>query len=432
MSLTCQGLTVDCLDTSRFKIGRSGYTGAPIPQAIVLHRLQAESVAMYRNSLCSPLPKFLCPSPFDPCAFPATVNPKGVHFTVTKTAITQLAELSSTTFGIDFINGTWPGILALLPITDPNGPFIHIAIDTNCGDLLTSLLCCIGVSLNRSLPIITAGDLQTDRESFPVDPSLQTQVDTCVANGGFLNPPNIFDLEERVNALEQCCLEARSDILTLKEDVELLNGRLTLVEQKQTAQQNQINYILDQITILPTLLEQITNLTNIVDGILTRCCPAPVAAECFHYQLLPGDEMLVTPNQCIWLNLPTKIEDRDNPNCVTGCCGPIVKPGPLWRADLSVSDCNSCSTWQIDASVRFRLAPACAGKKYEMYLVACGKKYLMDSFTVTSTVAQAITLTGNFLLPAGCADVHLLICTSDDTAKSAAIVEYGFIKGCCV
>lgn len=432
MSLTCQGLTVDCLDTSRYKSGRSGYTGAPIPQAIVLHRLQGESVAMYRNSLCSSLPKFLCPSPFDPCAFPPTVNPKGVHFTVTSTAITQLAELSATTFGIDFINGTWPGITALMPITDPNGPFIHIAIDTNCADLLVSLLCCIGVSLERSLPIITAGDLQTDRESFPVDPSLQTQVDLCVANGGFLNPPTVFDLEERVEALEVCCLETKSDIITLQEDVQLLNGRMTVAEQKITGLQNQMATVLEQVAVIPSILEQLLTLTNLVDDILTRCCPQKLDSECFHYQLLPGDEMLITPNQCVWLNLPTKIEDRDNPNCQTGCCGPIVKPGPLWRADLSISDCNSCTTWQIDASVRFRLAQACAGKKYEMFLIACGKKYLMASYTVPSTGVQAITLTGNFLLPAGCSDVHLLICTSDDSIKSASIVEFGFIKGCCV
>jgi hypothetical protein len=343
----------------------------------------------------------------------------------------QYVELSNTAFGIDYLLGsTWPGLLALQPITDVNGPFIHIVVDGDCANNLLILLCCIGVALQRSLPIIAASDLQIDRPEIVLNPSIQTQVDDCVASGGFLNPPSIFDLEHRVDALEECCQNNSSDIVVLKTDLKLLTDRVKIAENDIDALQANVADIYEQIAVIPALVSAVTVLQNLVADILTRCCPAKTAATCFRYQLQAGSEMLVTPNQCVWLNLPTKLEDRDGGTC-PNCCAAIVKPGPLWMADLSCSDCNSCLTWDLRATVRFRLAQWCAGKKASLYIVSCGKKYLLAEKTIATTGQQSVTLTGTFLLPCGCTDVHLLVCDSDDKIVPSHVVEFAEFRGCC-
>lgn len=434
MSLSCPGLNIGKQHASRYKIGRSGYTGAPIPKAIVLHELADISAETFAQQLCSALPRYLCePDPVT-CAYPYNKNPKGVHFVVTNGYYTQYAELSATTLGLDYINGTWPGLIALQPITDVNGPFVHVALDSscNCADKLIQLLCCIGVELGLSLPILAASDLQLDRPTITLNPMLQAQVDNCVASGGFLNPPTVFDLEDRVEELELCCATNTSRIIQLESQVTILNGRVLTLEDQMLAAQAKIAELYEKVAIIPALQQQIITLTNLVQDILSRCCPTAGQAQCFNYRLTAGDEMLLTPNQCIWLNLPKKIEDRDNPSCANGCCPPIVSPGPLWMANLSnVENCQSCAVWSLDATVRFRLAQWCAGKKAQLYLVACGVKYLLDEEIITFTGTQQVTLTGSFLLDSGCTDVHLLVCTDDDLITTAKVVEYASFKGCC-
>lgn len=427
MTLSCPGIQQATLDGSRWHAGRTGYTGAPVPAAIVLHQLQGMSLEAYFDQLRSPAPRFLCnPDPVT-CAYPYTVNPLGVHFGVNDTAMIQFAEIGVTTLGLDYLDGNWPGLAGLAPITDINGPFIHVVVDTCCSDTVQTLLCCIAVYLGTSLPIVSAGDLQTDRPVIILNPSLQTAVDDCFASGGFIEPPTIFDLQDRVEQLEICCFTNTSDIVLLKaSDIEQ-NIRITSLEERMTTVEEKIVDIYDKIAIIPTLVAQVQVLIDQVQDILTRCCPKKNAAVCAHYQLLPGDEMLITPNQAVWLNLPTRIEDRDDPNCTTGCKGPIVKPGPLWMACLD----DSC-TWSIDATVRFRLGMWCAGKLARLTLVACGKKYVIAEQVITSTGTQAITLTGNFILPGGCCDVHLLVFTDDDKIASAKVVEFADFKACCV
>lgn len=427
MPLSCPALITTSLDTSRFLPGRTGYNGAPAPAAIVIHELVDISMEAYRNQACSPLPKFLCnPDPIS-CAYPQTENPKSVHFGVTETGYVQFAELTDTTLGIDYIDGTWTGLPALLPITSVNGPFIHVAMESGCqcSASLVTLLCCVAMDLGVSLPIIAASDLQLSRQEIIISPMIQNQVDTCFASGGFVNPPNLFDLQEEIEQLQECCLTNTSDIAELKEGLQLTNNRVLILEDQVTGILSKVEYILDQIAVIPTLVEQITVLSNQVQNILQNCCSTPQQAVCFNYQLVAGQEMLVTPNQPVWLNLPTRIEDRDDPNCTTGCEGPIVRPGPLWMANLQ--DC----TWALEASVRFRLTQWCAGKKASLYLVACGKKYLLAEETIQSTGTQAVTLTGTFLLPPGCSDVHLLVASSDDKITDAKIVEFAYFKGCC-
>lgn len=438
MSIECPGLIArsNCTDvsTSRVTQGRFGYTGAPIPVAIVLHKLVNQSAASWNDQVATPLPHFLCGIPTaDGClVFPTTHNPKSAHFLVTAIGAVQYAELSATTLGLDYLlNSSWPGLTALLPIADINAPFIHVIVDGDCANSLVTLLCCIGIELERSLPIIAASDLQSDRPELFINPSTQVQVDDCVASGGFPEQASIATLTNRVETLETCCLTNTSDIVLLKSDVVQLNGKVSVLQSKVLTLEEKVIDIYQKIAVIPALVAQITTLTNQVADILTRCCPKKTETTCFRYQLLPGSEMLVTANQCIWLNLPTKVEDRDNPNCTTGCCGTIVKPGPLWVADLSCSDCNSCGTWSLSATVRFRLAQWCSGKKASIYLIACGHKYLLAEQIISTTGPQVVTLTGTFLLPCDCSDVHLLVCDSDDKIVTAHIIEFAEFRGCC-
>jgi hypothetical protein len=237
----------------------------------------------------------------------------------------------------------------------------------------------------------------------------------------------VFDLEDRVDELEACCLKNSGDIVVLRQDLTVLTGRVAAAELDIDLLQTQVAQLFEITAVIPALVDQVTTLINQVADILARCCPPKLVADCFNYQLLPGDEMLVTPNQCVWLNLPTRIIDREEPNCTTGCKGPIVKPGPLWMANLC--DC----TWSLKATVRFRLAQWCAGKKASLYLVACGKKYLLAEQLIASEGLQVVTLTGTFLLPTPpcCSDVHLLVCSSDDKITTAKIVEFASFEGCC-
>lgn len=403
----CSISHTDVVGECRIENGRAGYNGSPTPKAIVLHPMQGISPEAYEDLIRSPLPKFIAGSTY----------PKSVHFIVTDNYAIQFAEIADTTFGIDyFLNPTWPGLNPLLPVTDVNGPFIHVALFTS--ELLTSslinLLCCINVSLNTNLPIIASSDLQSDRQQLIIDPSLISQVDTCVENGGIdPDPPNIFDLEQRVIALEACCIETRAAIVVLDGRLDVLEPIVAEHETRLDAIDEALEEINEVIAIIPTLQEQINILINQVQNILLNCCPTPPDQTCFRYQLLPGDEMVVTPFQGIWLNLPTKVEDATPPLVITG---------PLWRARLL--DC----TWNLEAIVRFRLTGWCIGKKAQLYLVACGEQYLLAETTIASTGSQSITLTGDFLLPPGCTDVHLLVRSTDDDPK---VIEFAEFKGCC-
>lgn len=423
------------LNSSRYTPGHVGYQGAPAVQAIVLHLLQGITPDAYADQMVSPLPRFLCgvPGPSGCAEFPNTINPKSVHFVVTPTSITQYAEITNTTLGIDYLlNPAWPGLTALIPITDVNGPWIHVALTSlELTESIVTLLCCIGLAVGQSLPIIAASDLQSDRPVIVLSTSLQTQVDSCVAAGGVQEPPDIFDLEDRVDALEVCCLNNTTAITVLQANALALTGRVVVLEGKVSAIETSILNILDQLAPVAGLVAQVATLTNLVSDILVRCCPAQLESSCFNYQLLPGSEMLITPNQPVWLNLPTKIEDRDGQGCPQ-CCPAIVTPGPLWAANLCDTPCG-CAIWSLEATVRFRLAQWCAGKKASLYLVACGVKYLLAEQTIATTSPQSVTLTGEFLLPTPpcCSDVHLLVATNDDNITSAKVVEFAQFKGCC-
>lgn len=438
MPINCPSVaTTRCsINECRVYAGHSGYAGQPRIQAIVLHLLKGVGVEQYRSSLLSPCTNFRCSGPAN-CVdgVSGSLNPKGVHFIVTESSIQQLAEISSSTLGFDyFFNPTWPNLIDLVPLTDVNGPFIHIAIDTEqLTSTLINLLCCLSIELGYPVPIIAASDLQGDRPPLTIGTSLIAQVDACIENGGVPTPPTVADLEARVDALEECCLDNTSRIIVLEGQVSTLNTKVSNLETRMTGAEASIAYILEQIAILPTLITQIQTLTQQVADILSRCCPKQPDSACFHYQLTPGNEMLITPNQPVWLNLPTKIEDRE----VTCGNGNIVLPGPLWMANLcKKDDCGSVicdGSWNLEAQVRFRLSQWCAGRKVQLFLVACGVKYLLAEKVIATNAAQVVTLSGTFLLPAEpcCSDVHLLVSTNDDNTASGKVVEFASFKGCC-
>lgn len=397
-------------ESCRIKNGRTGYVGAPNAKAIVLHPITTISADAYEDLLSTPVP------PYD-----SSTLPKSVHFIVTDTSAIQLAELSDTTFGLDyFLNPTWPDLAPLLPVTDVNGPFIHVALfGPQLSNSLVTLLCCINVTLGYNLPIISSHDLQSDRPELVIDPTLIAEVDVCVEAGGIdPNPPNIYNLEERVIALEACCVANTTAVAAHEIRLDNLEAYDLTVETRLDALETRTTALEGIVAIIPSLQSQIEILQNLIINIQNNCCPEPPTSTCWQYQLLPGDEMVITPNQAVWLNLPTEIEDTDPP---------IVLTGPLWRAILPACGTN----WQIDATVRFSLTGWCIGKKAQLYLVACGNTYLIAETTIASTGPQSITLNGNFLLPGTpqCSDVHLEVRSTDADPK---VVEFANIRGCCV
>lgn len=424
MALNCLGVIprVSCDDIAPCRVLPDRSVS---PIAIVIHLLSGIGPEAYNDFLASPCTNFKCPPNTLGCSDPqGTLNPKSVHFLVTQTGAIQYAELTRVTLGIDYLlNPTWPGISEIDP-AQLNERLIHVAISAT--DLLSSslitLLCCIGIELGLDLPIIAASDLQADRPPLIINPSIPATVSNCILSGGVTPTPSIDTVIDDIEQLQQCCTDNTSAIIVLQGSVTDLNSRVSSLETRTTLLETKVEDIQTTIAVIPALVEQVTTLINQVNDILTRCCPQPPVNKCIRYQLLPGDEMLITPNQPVWLNLPTKIED-----VAVADGGPLVMPGPLWQAKLC-----ECA-WRINALVRFRLASWCAGRKASLYLVACGKKYLIAEQVIASTGTQAVTLTGEFLLPGNpcCSDVHLLVATNDDNTTSAKVVEFAEISACC-
>lgn len=328
----------------------------------------------------------------------------------------QYIRLSNTALGLDYLlNATWPGITNLIPIEDVNAPFIHIGLLTDqlCGNVI-ELLCCISTLYDYPLPIVAASDLQSDRPIIEINPSLITQVDNCVASGGIIDPPNVYDLTDRVIALEICCFDNTSAINRLKPRVRALERRTDAIEFRLGNIDSNIATLYEIVSVIPALQAAIELLQQQIGGLIDTCCPVSSDPDCFHYQLLPSQEMVITPNQPVHINLPTKIEDTTPPTVI---------PGPLWRAKL-LGTCN----WRLEGIVRLRLAQWCVGKKAVLRLVVCGVRYVLDEYVAASTGFQQATLSfSNYFIPPGCDNVYLEVSVNDDVAK---IIEFAQFKGC--
>lgn len=303
-----------------------------------------------------------------------------------------------------------------MPITDVNGPFIHIGIINDCsksGNLLR-LLCCIANELCYIPDIVTSHDLQDDRPEIDLDPSLQSQFNDCVYANQIPDPVNIYSLEDRVEELEICCIDNKTQISLLKQRMSAAESKISNHEVRITNIENSIIAINAQVAQIPAILAQLQILTDQVQHILTNCCPANPDNICIQYQLNPGNQMLIPPRQPVHLNLPLKVSDSEPPKVITG---------PLWKADLS-GDCS----WPIDATVRFRLSHWCGNRSVNLLLSVCGVIYTIGTYDIPSDGQQVVTISGNFLLPApGCNNVFLYVSQDDDAPH---IVEFADFKAC--
>lgn len=372
-----------------------------------MHPIVGIGPEAYEGFISSPLTSFDTGS----------TNPKSVHFLVTDTAIIQYAELASTTFGLDYLKGaTWPGLIPLMPITDVNGPFIHVGIINDCsksGNLLR-LLCCIAAELCYIPDIVTSHDLQCDRPEIELDPSLQTQFNDCVYSNQLPEPVNIYNLEDRVEELERCCIDNITQIGFLKQRVSAAEQKISNHEVRITNLETSIAAINNQVALIPSILAQLQILTDQIQNIITNCCPINPDNVCIQYQLNPGNQMLVPPRQPLHLNLPLRISDSEPSKVITG---------PLWKADLS-GDCS----WTIDATVRFKLSHWCSNRTVKLLLSVCGVQYLIGEYVTASEGLQVVSLSGNFLLPApGCNNVFLYVSQDDDIPH---IIEFADFKAC--
>ena len=395
----------ECL--ARITPGHHGYRGAPTPQAIVLHKISVD-LTTFEGEMYLPLAQDWNTQ--------GHVHPLSVHFVVTPTSAIQYAEVTDTTLGLDYLTQTtWPWLVHLFPLNDVNSPFIHIGLtDTNClNSFLINLVCCIKRELQLDLPIVAASDLQGDRPELIIDPTFITQVNNCLATP-VLNPPTIPDLQDQILEIAQCCLLNTAGLNALRGRVTNLEQTVADLKDRVTNVESNITSIFNTISILPAILTQLQTLQDAVAGILENCCDNGTTDQgCFNYRIGNGQEMVVTPNQPVWVNLPTKVIDTTPP---------LVIPGPLWKAKL-LGTCN----WPLHAIIRFRLNQWCRGKTAKLYLVACGQFYLLDEYTTVSDGTQVITLEGDFILPPGCSDVHLKVDTNDDTAQ---IIEFAEFRGC--
>lgn len=404
--LTCPSLVSrsQACNTARIKVGRD----API-SAIVLHPLTPGlSVETFEVSMGTPLVNFNA----------GHQNPLSVHFIVTDLASIQYAEIDNTTYGLDYLkNPTWPGITALYPLDDVNAPFIHIAIKSDCQLIagLVSLVCCIKRHLGIDLPVIASSDLQSDRPQYVFDPTFTTQVEACV--GDSVQPaPNWIENNRRIAELEVCCITNTARIIDLR-------SRVSHLEQATNNNTCTIHNLIHEVTQLQiavapinSILAQLVLIQQELADIRENCCPdTPPDNPCWHYQLLPGQEQTITPQQPVHLNPPTKITDTTPPTVITG---------PLWRANLS----NTC-LWALSGAVRFKLNQWCAGTVARLYVVACGVRTELTSYTVPSTSTQLVQLSfDGYLQPGGCNNVFLEVWINDQTAQ---IVTFAEFRGCC-
>ena len=403
--LTCPSVVArpQTCNSARIKAGRDGEQIV----AIVLHPIQGP-MDSFEASMGTPLPNFSV----------GHTNPLSTHFIVTDLTAIQIAELSSTTYGLDYFkNPTWPLINTLYPIDDVNAPFIHIAFKPEASKIaLINVICCIIQELGVAIPVLASSDLQSDRPSYIMDPTLATQIADCVASGGNIQPPpSWIDLWKRIQDLEVCCFSNTAQINILRIKVAKHETEITLIKIQIKALQDALADIQGQVSQIPAILAAIILLQQQIADILERCCPVPPDSKCFNYQIIAGQEMVITPNQPVHLNLPTKVIDAEPP---------IVTTGPLWRAKLE----GTC-TWALDGIVRFRLNEWCSGTKVRLFVVACGVRNEVAIQTITSTSLQLIQLAFSGFLQPACDNVYLEVETNDKTAQ---IVSFAEFKGCCI
>ncbi len=354
-------------------------------------------------------------------------SPPDYHYATNGVLNRQYCELKTLVNGVgSTYSPSWP---LYVPSAIPDTQLIHIGLFGAVAlDIFDSIpfLCCLmqdaGVPVD-DLHIITPYDLNTYISDglTELPDGFVDAIQACVSLDGGPEFTDIYkccaqveqlvidveilqeDLVDQgisIGNLETCCTDNSNAIAALQSDVaDNVNDIATLTSS--------VNALIEQMLEVMRTLAAHQECINEVCG--------ENESTCAHYQI--GGSYQVPPNVPTWLNLTSQIEDASPP---------IVLAGPLWSAELA-GDC----AWVIDASIRYAVSDWCIGEKAELWLVACGVRYLLDS-EIVSTASGAINLSGSFVLntPPDCTDVHLE--TYHDSINSPfKIIEYGDFKACC-
>lgn len=403
--------------TRRFDTGRNGCN----VNAIVLRSLQM-SAEQYFAWIKTGIPQDY-----------ETASPKSVHYVVDHNGHTyNIVDTAHTAWGIDdFDNASYP----LSQAGCGNSQYIYIGLEDadNLSDIqyakLVDLVCCIAIEHNiaiNRLHIITEADLHPGIAEITELPNLLLgDVNACVLNGGLEPLPNIGDLEDRIEELEECCETATSAIAALEtltdglpQRITVLEARVTELEALETDSQNRIDVLEGQISGMTNQILAIMNILQEHQICIDKVCPKPNNCLPITYSLEPRQSMLLTPNVPVWVNFPNKIEDTVTDSVLTG---------PLWTATLTC-ECN----YAITVTVGLEPSEYCAGKEVWLDVVACGNTYRVETVS-PGEGNHTVMLTGTIPLsvPPTCNDVHVMVGTNDITTPFKTI-RYGNINIRCV
>lgn len=405
------------MSTPRFTLGRGGCQ----IQAIVLRDL-GMSAEQYLNWVCTRIAEDY-----------HTKAPKSVHYIVGNTGGDYaLVDDTNTAWAIDHFDPSYPN----WQINCGNAQFIYVGVEGGNNitavqyDSLVNLLCCLSIKHNLpvdNLHIIVENDIDSFSTGILELPQLLlADVAVCRANNGLPPIPNINDLADRIDALEECCSTLRASFLSLQaytnglpDRINALEGRMNEAENKLGDHANRIGALEGQITALQDQILSLTNILQDHQACIDKVCPVPDKCKPITYTLDPSNSMLLTPNVPVWVNFPNKIEDTPAKDSVI--------PGPLWAAKLECQ-CN----YAITVTIGLEPSEYCDGKSVWLDVVAGGVTYRVET-VIPGVGNSTVSMSGTIPLsvPPVVNDVHVMVGTNDVTTPFKTI-RYGNINIRCV
>jgi hypothetical protein len=362
-----------------------------------------------------------------------TQNPKSVHYIVSQNGASyNVVSPQDTAWGMDQFNGPQYPLWA----SDcGNSQFIYVGLE-NAATLsnaqygtLVNLLCCVALEHNiavDALHIITEQDLSSELTGITILPSLLlADVLVCRNNGGVPPLPNIGDLEDRIEELEECCELVKDAVVLIQTSIDGLPQRVTDLESRvnelealEGDSQNRIGALEGIVNGFTSQIQALMNIIQQHQICIDRVCPPLNNCLPITYTLEPRQQMLLTPNVPVWINFPNKVEDTVTDSVLTG---------PLWTANLTC-ECN----YAITVTIGLEPSEWCDGKRVWLDVVACGNTYRVQEI-VPGEGNQTVMLTGTIPLsvPPVCNDVHVMVGTNDITTPFKTI-RYGNINIACV
>lgn len=410
---------VEC-PTPRKTLGRHNIS---TPAAIVLIPLPLP-IEGYRHEVALP-------------AHFSTAFPQSVHFAVGYNGtVLKFVDLGDTAWGLpDYKNPQWPYIPTG---TDANAPFIFIGLEglnpNTCTYsqpqlvALVNLLCCLGVNLTMGIDdqnVITAYTLNTDFNVLIELPSnILGQAQSCILAGGAQPVPNLYQLLDRLEAVEACCTAATTAISQLQAQASSGAAQASQNAAAITALESSVSTMTTQLASLSSTVQSVAgsfatiqNQLLVIQACIDKVCPVPNCCTEIKYTLSPNQSQVITPNVAVRINFPTRVTDTTPPN---------VSPGPLWKALL-----NCGCIWDAKVAVRFAPAEFCANRKVWVDLHYCGATHRIGEF-VGSGAIEPVVISGSTLIqvPPACDDIYVTVGT-DDTTMPNKVVTYGEIQLIC-